>query len=169
MDQLLMRAEEVARALGLGRSKVYEMMQSGELPVVRIGRSVRVSRAARLADVPEAGGLDFLTSLPRIAPRRDLMVRPGKESAEEAAAREAVRQAEEALLAARKISDDAERGLRDAQVEADDAGRRLRLAQKEAHVSQTALDRARKAATSAGSELKQAEARLADAKANLPS
>lgn len=41
-----MRAEEVARTLGLGRSKVYEMMQSGELPVVRIGRSVRVSRVA---------------------------------------------------------------------------------------------------------------------------
>ena len=46
MDQLLMRAEEVAQALKLGRSKVYEMMQSGELPVVRIGRSVRVARAA---------------------------------------------------------------------------------------------------------------------------
>lgn len=41
-----MRAEEVARLLGLGRSKVYEMMQAGELPVVRIGRSVRVARAA---------------------------------------------------------------------------------------------------------------------------
>ncbi len=46
MDQLLMRAEEVARSLRLGRSKVYEMMQTGELPVVRIGRSVRVARAA---------------------------------------------------------------------------------------------------------------------------
>ena len=46
MEQILLRAEEVARALGLGRSKVYELMQSGELPVVRIGRSVRVARAA---------------------------------------------------------------------------------------------------------------------------
>ncbi len=45
-QQLLMRAEEVARSLGLGRSKVYEMMQTGELPVVRIGRAVRVARAA---------------------------------------------------------------------------------------------------------------------------
>ncbi len=49
MDQLLLKAEEVAKALGLGRSKVYEMMQSGELPVVRIGRSVRVSRSALAA------------------------------------------------------------------------------------------------------------------------
>jgi excisionase family DNA binding protein len=46
MDQILLRADEVARALRLGRSKVYEMMQTGELPVVRIGRSVRVARAA---------------------------------------------------------------------------------------------------------------------------
>jgi len=46
MDQLLLKADEVAKALGLGRSKVYEMMQSGQLPVVRIGRSVRVSSAA---------------------------------------------------------------------------------------------------------------------------
>ena len=42
MDQLLLRAEEVRQALGLSRSKIYEMMASGELPVVRIGRSVRV-------------------------------------------------------------------------------------------------------------------------------
>ncbi len=42
MEQLLLRADEVARALGLGRSKTYELMNSGRLPVVRIGRSVRV-------------------------------------------------------------------------------------------------------------------------------
>ena len=42
MDQLLLRAEEVQKALGLGRSKVYEMMAAGELPVVRIGKSIRV-------------------------------------------------------------------------------------------------------------------------------
>ena len=42
MEILLLRALEVARALGLGRSKAYELMASGELPVVRIGRSVRV-------------------------------------------------------------------------------------------------------------------------------
>jgi excisionase family DNA binding protein len=46
VDQILLRAEQVALALGLGRSKVYELMQRGELPVVRIGRSVRVPAAA---------------------------------------------------------------------------------------------------------------------------
>jgi len=46
MDQMLMRADEVARALGLGRSKAYELIASGQLPVVRVGRMVRVPRAA---------------------------------------------------------------------------------------------------------------------------
>ncbi len=43
---LLLRAEEAARLLGLGRSKVFEMLASGELPAVRVGRAVRVSRAS---------------------------------------------------------------------------------------------------------------------------
>ncbi len=42
MDAILLKAEQVAQALNVGRSKTYEMMASGELPVVRIGRSVRV-------------------------------------------------------------------------------------------------------------------------------
>jgi excisionase family DNA binding protein len=47
MDQrLLLRAEEVRMLLGIGRSKVFEMMARGELPVVRMGRSVRVPREA---------------------------------------------------------------------------------------------------------------------------
>ena len=46
MQSLLLRAEEVQRALGLGRSKIYELIASGELPVVRIGRSVRVPSKA---------------------------------------------------------------------------------------------------------------------------
>jgi len=41
---LLLKAPEVAQLLGLGRSKVYEMIASGELPVVRIGSAVRVPR-----------------------------------------------------------------------------------------------------------------------------
>ena len=46
MDQLLLRADEVAEALSLGRSKIYEMMANGELPVIRLGRAVRVPAAA---------------------------------------------------------------------------------------------------------------------------
>lgn len=40
----LMRVEEAADLLQIGRTKVYELMARHELPVVRIGRSVRIPR-----------------------------------------------------------------------------------------------------------------------------
>lgn len=44
---VLIRLDEAARLLGLGRSKTFEMAARGELPgVVRFGRSVRIHRAA---------------------------------------------------------------------------------------------------------------------------
>jgi len=43
-EPLLLRAAEVARLLGVGRTKVFEMMAAGELPVIRMGRCVRVPR-----------------------------------------------------------------------------------------------------------------------------
>lgn len=48
-DKLLLTAEEVAQALGIGRSKVYELMASEQLRSVAIGRLRRVP-AARLAE-----------------------------------------------------------------------------------------------------------------------
>jgi excisionase family DNA binding protein len=42
MDELLLRPTEAARLLGIGRSKVYELLAKGELPSIRIGGSVRV-------------------------------------------------------------------------------------------------------------------------------
>jgi excisionase family DNA binding protein len=41
-DRLLLRAQEVADALGIGRSKAYELIAAGVLPSIRIGSSVRV-------------------------------------------------------------------------------------------------------------------------------
>lgn len=43
---MLLRIPEVMSALGLGRTKIYELIASGELPVVRIGRAVRISSSA---------------------------------------------------------------------------------------------------------------------------
>lgn len=40
--RLLLRIDEAARLLGLGRSKAYELVASGELPAVRIGRARRI-------------------------------------------------------------------------------------------------------------------------------
>ncbi len=41
-DRLLLRPREVAMATGLSRSMVYELIGRGELPSIRVGKSVRV-------------------------------------------------------------------------------------------------------------------------------
>ena len=41
---LLLRIPEAARALGIARSLAYEMARDGRLPVVHIGKAVRVPR-----------------------------------------------------------------------------------------------------------------------------
>jgi excisionase family DNA binding protein len=46
MSELLLKVEDVQRLLGIGRWKVYELITRGELPVLRIGRLVRVPRPA---------------------------------------------------------------------------------------------------------------------------
>jgi len=45
-QRLLLRIPEVAEALGLGRTKVYELIAAGALPTIRVGRAVRVSVTA---------------------------------------------------------------------------------------------------------------------------
>jgi excisionase family DNA binding protein len=39
---VLLRITDVAKMLGLGRSKAYAMAKQGALPVVRIGKAIRV-------------------------------------------------------------------------------------------------------------------------------
>jgi excisionase family DNA binding protein len=43
---LLLTITQVAKALCLGRTKVYELIATEGLPVIRFGRAVRVSPAA---------------------------------------------------------------------------------------------------------------------------
>jgi excisionase family DNA binding protein len=43
---LLLSIPDVAASLGLGRSKVYELIAKEGLPVIHFGRSVRVSAAS---------------------------------------------------------------------------------------------------------------------------
>jgi len=40
---LLLSIPEVSKTLGLGRTKVYELIATEGLPVVRFGRAIRVS------------------------------------------------------------------------------------------------------------------------------
>ena len=46
MDALLLTPIEAARALGLGRTKVYELMAGDELRSVKIGTARRIPAAA---------------------------------------------------------------------------------------------------------------------------
>ena len=57
---LLLTIKEVQEATQLGRTKVYELMRDGRLPVVRIGRTIRVRREAleRWLESLEEGGLE---------------------------------------------------------------------------------------------------------------
>ena len=42
MEQLLLRPEEAAKVLGIGRSKCYELIMRGELPSIVVGKCRRV-------------------------------------------------------------------------------------------------------------------------------
>ncbi len=54
-QRLLLRVPEAAKALGLGRTKIYELITAGELPVIRVGRAVRVSVTALQKWVEQQG------------------------------------------------------------------------------------------------------------------
>jgi len=44
MERLLLKPLEAAQVLGIGRSLMYELIARGEIPSVRLGRCLRVSR-----------------------------------------------------------------------------------------------------------------------------
>jgi excisionase family DNA binding protein len=43
---LLLKVEAAAKVLSLGRTKMYELIAAGDVPVIRLGRSVRVPTAS---------------------------------------------------------------------------------------------------------------------------
>lgn len=45
-ERMLLTVEEAAQRLGIGRTLAWQLVRKGELPVVRLGRCVRVSRRA---------------------------------------------------------------------------------------------------------------------------
>ena len=46
MDHEMLKVDEVAALLKLGRTKVYQLVAAGELPAVRIGKVLRISAEA---------------------------------------------------------------------------------------------------------------------------
>jgi excisionase family DNA binding protein len=49
----LLRVAEASRLMSLSRTKVYEMAEKGEIPVVRIGSAVRIPRKKLLRWIEE--------------------------------------------------------------------------------------------------------------------
>ncbi|MFE1783647.1 helix-turn-helix domain-containing protein [Streptomyces sp. NPDC059506] len=45
IDRLLYKPEEVAEALAIGRSTVYELMAEGAIKYIKLGRTRRIRRA----------------------------------------------------------------------------------------------------------------------------
>ncbi len=67
-ERMTFTVEEAAKMLGIGRGLAYEAVRRGEIPTVRIGRRLLVSRSAleRLLADPESWAN---TNLPRIGTR----------------------------------------------------------------------------------------------------
>lgn len=42
MDRMLLRPDEAAVVIGVGRAKLYALIAAGELPAIRVGSSLRV-------------------------------------------------------------------------------------------------------------------------------
>ena len=57
----VLRPKQVAEYLQLGRDKTYQMLRSGELPGVRVGRTYRIQKCA-LDDWLARGATKSLTS-----------------------------------------------------------------------------------------------------------
>ena len=51
MNKLLLNAEEAAELLGIGRTKVYDLLRVGAIESVRIGKARRIPRDALTAYV----------------------------------------------------------------------------------------------------------------------
>ncbi len=42
MEKLLLKVSEAGEMIGVGRSRMYEMICTGEIPSIRIGKSIRI-------------------------------------------------------------------------------------------------------------------------------
>ncbi len=42
VEKLLLKPDEAAAMLGIGRSKIYALLADGSLPSIRLGRSIRI-------------------------------------------------------------------------------------------------------------------------------
>jgi hypothetical protein len=149
------------------------------MAVVGAREAFEMLRAARLVDIPEAGGIELLSGpVPE-----GLATQTGKPSAAESsagseigaasppqpdpAALEALRRAEAVLAAARDRLTSAEQALVEMDEATAAAERRLVIAQTEAAARRKDVDRSRAEAEAAAAAVAEAERRLADARRDI--
>ncbi len=129
------------------------------MAVIGVTGALETLRAGRLVDIPEGGGIDFLTGLTPSAgtPAPAGVDAPLDRTVQVDGSQNVMRRIEIALAAARERSSTAERALRDAEAAVESAERMLQLAQQEALARKAERDRARKAAREAAAGLASAE------------
>ena len=130
-------------------------------------------RSGRVSDVPDAGGLDFLATLPT---RPQLEVSSPRQAASETVdpaeaerAREEARLAAEALDAARVAAEAAAAALGDADTDVARAQEMLRHAESELKAAQQRREFAHRSREAAAAELRHAEAACREAEHRLES
>lgn len=142
------------------------------LAVIGDAQAFAALRAGRLVDIPEAGGLDFLTGgAPPAgdapgAPRFEAPAAAGRAAAA-TAAREELQRAESDLAAARERAAAAARALRDAEAAVERGEAQLREAERELGARRTDRERAAAEATAAATRADEAEQAAAAARARL--
>jgi hypothetical protein len=141
--------------------------------------SLNQLRRGYLAEIPEAGGLDFLATLPtppeqvppstptQPRPPANLPSPPPGRAELETAVREAAQRAGIVLTDARGRSEVAQRALRDAESSLRVAEARLREAEEKADAMRGQVDRARQKAEATAAELIEAKSAAAEAERQL--
>ncbi|MGH6692394.1 MAG: hypothetical protein ACREF4_17135 [Gammaproteobacteria bacterium] len=163
-------ADDAARAASEGGHPVdAASLVNAVLAVIGEADAFEALRAGRLADIPEAGGLDFLTNLPSrsavaSAGTAEPVAKPGKP---DTTLREALKRADDGVAAARERALAARRALGEAESNAESAERQLREVERQVRERRAQLDRVRQEANAAAEQLADAEKIAADARARL--
>ena len=168
-------AREVAHAAARESIRAGQPVDAASLvPAVNavIGDSAAFDelRAGRLSEIPEAGGLDFMTAVsPPSAPSPVADERrppPARGSADVAAYAELER-AQTALQEAQARARAADKVLADAQARLAEAEEQLQRVRRDLEARHVDVDRAQRHADDAALEVEQAERRIADLQADM--
>jgi hypothetical protein len=175
-------ATEAARLAGsVGEDVEKGLLVAALSAVVGTSESFDQLRRGRLTDIPEAGGLDLLGSLPTL-PTEDAAPRPAKpprvlmpgsaaarsqQKDTRAAGREAAEKAASELASALERAGEAKEALRKAEARATAAGARAREAEEDAREARSRRDQAQQDAAEAAAAVEAAQAAAEDAKRRL--